>query len=122
MSKEYLIIPTPNIEDTEKENSVIITEEITSPIPENKCTNETIEVIDSAVFNECSQKTSVLKNNKIKLNKNLKNLCLTCNTNTQSIVPICIWHQNKDYIFIQLNILEMDDFRIDCTMEGITFW
>lgn len=119
--KNYFIIEKTNTEDTKKESSVIITEEITSLIPENKCTNESIEVIDSAVFNESLQKTPVLKNDKIKRIENRKNLCLTCNTNAQSIVPICIWHQNKDYIFIRLNILEMDDFRINCTMESITF-
>lgn len=113
---------TPNIDDTKKENSVIITEEIASITPENECINKSIEAVDSAGLNECLQKTSVLKSEKIKLNKNRKRLCLTCNTNAQSIVPMCVWYQNNDYIFIRLNILEIDDFKINCTLESITFW
>lgn len=110
--------------DIKNENSITITEEIIPIIPENKCIVQSVEAIkpiDSEVFNECLQKTSVLKKNKTKLNEKRKLLCLTCNTNAQSIVPMCIWYQNIDYIFIRLNILEMDDFEMNCTTEGIKF-
>lgn len=47
--------------------------------------------------------------------------CLTCNTNIQSIIPICTWHQDRNNIYLKLNILEIDDFNLDYSMESINF-
>jgi len=105
------------------------TEEITSvtPTPDKECDKgsadielaEEIKTIDSATL---KIPPTVLKQRKSKnVDRKRKNVCLTCNTNVQSIVPLCNWHQDKNHIYIKLNILEVDDFNISHTMESITF-
>jgi len=64
---------------------------------------------------------SALNNSKQKHREKRRNICLTCNNNIQSIVPICTWHQDKNNIYLKLNILEIDDFSVDGTMESIKF-
>lgn len=61
------------------------------------------------------------KKNKSKLCVNPRSPCLTCNNNVESIVPLCTWYQNKNYIFLRFDILEINDFRINCTHENIIF-
>jgi len=105
------------------------TEEISSvtPTPDEECDKDyadielagEIKTIDSATLKTPS---TVSKQRKSKnVTRKCKNVCLTCNTNVQSIVPLCKWHQDKNHIYIKLNILEMDDFNIRYTMESITF-
>lgn len=115
-----------NIEDVKKEDSLKITD--ITPVNESEplkvSTNvETIEtkeispIDDTAMPNDMSE----LNNCKQKLREKRRNICLTCNTNIQSIIPICTWHQDRNNIYLKLNILEIDDFNIDGTMESIKF-
>ena len=64
---------------------------------------------------------SVQNNFKQQLREKRRNICLTCNTNIQSIIPICTWHQDRNNIYLKLNILEIDDFSVDSTLESIKF-
>lgn len=64
---------------------------------------------------------SVQNNSKQQLREKRRNICLTCNTNIQSIIPICTWHQDRNNIYLKLNILEIDDFSVDSTLESIKF-
>lgn len=92
------------------------------PINENvESTNkieEIIPLVDSVVLNK---KPLELKTQKLNLYKKNRNYCVTCNTNVHSIVPTCIWYQDKNYIYLKLSILEVEDFNINCTMENIIF-
>lgn len=97
------------------ENDQIIESCITDEIESNKQIKNT----DSAI----NKKASGLKKRKMKLSKKRPSMCLTCNTNEQSqIVPQCIWYQNKNYIYLKFNILEMDnDFSVNSTVQSIIF-
>lgn len=66
---------------------------------------------DTSMINDCKQKPK----------EKLRQICLTCNTNIQSITPVCTWHQDKNNIYLKLNILEIDDFNLDYSMESINF-
>jgi len=104
---------TPTLEkECVKSSTIELAEEI-EPIE----VIEEIKTVDSVMLN----KSSVLKQQKLKLNRKYKNVCLTCNTNKWSIVPMCHWHQDKNYIYMKLNVLELDDFEVIHTMESIKF-
>lgn len=65
-----------------------------------------------------------IKKSKIKKSKqNLKrqNLCFTCNTNDHSIIPTCVWHQDKNNIYLKFGVLEIEKFNVDCTKKSIMF-
>lgn len=114
------------VEDKNKEDSLKITEEITSvAIPEKECVKSStiIEVAEESkpLTTIKSPTCKKPKQKKLKHTGKRKNVCLICNTNVQSIVPMCYWHQDKNYIYIILNILEVDDFEINHTMNSITF-
>lgn len=82
--------------------------------------DEQIKNADSAITKKTS---SELKKGKLKWNKKRLNMCLTCNTNEESqIVPQCIWYQNKNYIYLKFNILEMDDdFSVKSSIQSLIF-
>jgi len=68
------------------------------------------------------EKSFSMKNRKLKLNVKRENICLTCNTSKQSIfVPICTWYQDDSNIYLKFDILEIDKFSVDCTIQNITF-
>lgn len=88
-------------------------------VGDNTSVNEIKEVkcIDSLI----EKKSLSLKNRDLKLNIQYQNPCLTCNTNEKSIIPTCIWYQDKNYIYLKLNILEIDKFNIESSTESIMF-
>lgn len=47
-----------------------------------------------------------------------KKYCLTCNTTP--VVPQCFWHQDKVWIYLQLNILSITNYNITHTTDTIT--
>lgn len=68
------------------------------------------------------EKSFPIKNRKLKLNVKRQNPCLTCNTSKQSIVvPICTWYQDNSHIYLKFDILEIDKFSVDCTLQNISF-
>lgn len=79
--------------------------------------NEKMKSVDMVVLN----KPSVPKKHKFKRIEKRQNICLTCNTNVQSIIPVCIWYQDKNNIYLKFNILEIDDFNVNSTMKNVTF-
>ncbi|XP_025202131.1 putative ATP-dependent RNA helicase TDRD12 [Melanaphis sacchari] len=115
-----------DIQDIKKEDSLTITD-ITSSI-ENETLKENIN-IESVETNEIKSIDNIipikdiclLNNCKQKNGEKRRKICLTCNTNLQSIIPICTWHQDRNNIYLKLNILEIDDFNVDSTMESIKF-
>lgn len=66
---------------------------------------------DTSIKNDCKRKPK----------EKLRQICLTCNTNIQSIIPICTWHQDRNNIYLKFNILEIDSFNLDYSMESIYF-
>ncbi|CAI6365293.1 unnamed protein product [Macrosiphum euphorbiae] len=115
-----------NIEDVKKEESLSITDvkPITESGPLKDCitvepikTQEIIPISNAVMLKD----KSVQDNSKQKLREKRRNICLTCNTNIQSIIPICTWHQDRNNIYLKLNILEIDDFSVDSTLESIKF-
>lgn len=52
-----------------------------------------------------------------------KNPCLSCNNYHQITVPFCTWFQDKNNIYIKLNISNIDNssYKINSTTEAITF-
>lgn len=98
------------------------TKEINSFKPNEK--NNFIEQIDKVKLDDMivlHKASSVPKKHKLKQIEKRQNLCLTCNSSVQSIVPVCIWYQDKNNIHLKFNILEIDDFNINSTMKNITF-
>lgn len=83
----------------------------------------TIEPIKNTVSEDSAESKIVFaqKKTKSKLCVKRRDPCLTCNNYIQSIIPLCIWYQNKNYIFLKFNILEIDDFSLNCTAESIIF-
>lgn len=79
---------------------------------------ENIKLVDSVVF---QNRPPVSKKHKLKIFEKRQKNCLTCNTNVKSIIPVCIWYQDTNYIYLKLNILEIDDFTVESTMEKIIF-
>lgn len=127
-----------NAEDSKKENSIKIEtiDESSSAtqVSENKCIEDftsikpikevlPINVIEEVKINSAELKpaetSSILTNKKSKSIKKCHIRCLTCNSNTHSIVPVCNWYQNKKYVYLKFDILEIDDFKIECTMHSI---
>ncbi|CAI6372649.1 unnamed protein product [Macrosiphum euphorbiae] len=115
-----------NIEDVKKEESLSITDvkPITESGPLKDCitvepikTQEIIPISNAVMLKD----KSVQNNSKQQLREKRRNICLTCNTNIQSIIPICTWHQDRNNIYLKLNILEIDDFSVDSTLESIKF-
>jgi len=115
-----------NIEDVKKEDSLKIIDitPVNKSEPPKVSTNvEPIEtkeispIYDAAMTNDMYE----LNNCKQQLREKRRNICLTCNTNTQSIIPICTWHQDRNNIYLILNILEIDDYNIDRTLDSIKF-
>ncbi|XP_015363727.1 PREDICTED: putative ATP-dependent RNA helicase TDRD12 [Diuraphis noxia] len=115
-----------NIVDVKKEDFLKITD--MTPVNENGppkvCANiepiKTKEISpnnDTAILNDMYE----LNNCKQKLKEKRRNICLTCNTNIRSIIPVCTWHEDRNNIYLKLHILEIDNFNVDCTMEGIKF-
>ncbi|VVC30718.1 Hypothetical protein CINCED_3A002209 [Cinara cedri] len=80
-------------------------------------TVEKIKPVDLAL----PEKPSNSKITKLKPRKTNKVICLTCNTNLQSITPICIWYQVENNIYLKFNILKIDNFRINYTDNCLLF-
>lgn len=103
-----------------------INTEITSTTPVTKkdilkdCAIKSIEKTTETTLNSAEPKI-VLAQKKTKSKVKRKNLCLTCNNYAQSCIPKCIWHQDKNYIYLKFSILEINNFIINCTAESITF-
>ncbi|XP_060864055.1 putative ATP-dependent RNA helicase TDRD12 isoform X2 [Metopolophium dirhodum] len=115
-----------NIEDVKKEESLSITDlkPITESGPLKDCiTVEPIKTQEIISINNAAMLKDMSVQNKYKqqLREKRRNICLTCNTNLQSIIPICTWHQDRNNIYLKLNILEIDDFSVDSTLESIKF-
>lgn len=126
-----------NAEDSKKEDSIkvetIDETSLVTQVEEIKCIRDCtpINPIKEVLPVDITQKvnnnsenlkktSSVLNNQRLKSRKKCQIRCLTCNTNALSIVPVCNWYQNKNYIYLKFNILEMDDFNIESTMHSIT--
>jgi len=58
-------------------------------------------------YNE--QKESIQNENKY---------CVNCNVN--QVIPQCLWHQDKESIYLKLNILSVKSYNISHTMDTIT--
>lgn len=115
-----------NIEDLKKEESLTITD--ITPITKNEAVkdcitvepNKTQEIIP--INNSTMLKDTFAQNNyNRQFREKRRNICLSCNTNIQSIIPICTWHQDRNNIYLKLNILEIDDFSVDSTLDSIKF-
>lgn len=115
-----------SIEAVQKESSITITE--TTPrksLAENNyiqgfTINQSInqiKTVDSMIHNRLPE----LKNYELKLTETIQNICKTCNTIDKSRVPICVWSQDDNNIYLSFNILKIDNFRVNCTMQSITF-
>lgn len=62
------------------------------------------------------------KHHNFKPNVKQKNPCLTCNVyEPSSIIAMCIWYQDENYIYLKFNILDIDEFNINCTKDSILF-
>ncbi|XP_050523372.1 putative ATP-dependent RNA helicase TDRD12 isoform X2 [Daktulosphaira vitifoliae] len=101
----------------------IITEEISSD-NESPNTTKSIECINKSEIPGKNNNEEIIEKSKIKIKNNrseyLQKYCLKCNTNTQSIVPTCIWYQDSCFIYLKFSILEIDSFSLNCSLESIT--
>lgn len=114
------------IEDVKKEDSLTITD--ITPVSESvslkdRVAVEPIKTEEIRPINDAAmlKDMPVLNNCKKKLREKRRNICLTCNTNIQSIIPMCTWHQDRNNIYLKLNILEIDNFNVESTLESIKF-
>lgn len=120
-------INKPSIKDVKKESLITFTK-IT---PSNTVTgkNYTQEFIANQSINEIKTIDSMphhnkflgLKNHELKLSEMWQNLCETCNTVDKSRVPVCIWSQDDNNIYLNFNIPKIDNFSVNCTMQSIMF-
>ncbi|XP_060837177.1 putative ATP-dependent RNA helicase TDRD12 isoform X2 [Rhopalosiphum padi] len=116
-----------NIQDVKKEDSLTITD--ITPLNESELLKDYTnvepfkpnEIIPTGNITMIKDNVSMLNNCKQERREKRRKICLTCNTNIHSIVPICTWHQDRNFIYLKLNILEIDDFNLDSTMESIKF-
>lgn len=115
-----------NIEDLKKEESLTITD--ITPITKNETVKDciTVEPIKTQEIipnnNSAMLKDMFEQNNyNQQFRKKRRNICLSCNTNIQSTIPICTWHQDRNNIYLKLNILEIDNFSVDSTLDSIKF-
>jgi hypothetical protein len=116
-----------NIQDVKKEDSLTITD--ITPLNESELLKDNTnvepfkpnEIIPVGNITVIKDNVSILNNCKQERREKRRKICLTCNTNIHSIVPICTWHQDRNFIYLKLNILEIDDFNLDSTMESIKF-
>lgn len=125
------MIVESNVDNIKQENAkteLTITE-ITSdvtPVITNNFFNDLnkVQPVEKIKSNhsEVSEKSClVLNKDNLKQNKKRLHLCLTCNNNSHSIVPLCSWYQDKKSIYLKLHILEIDDYSINSAAESITF-
>lgn len=115
-----------NIQDVKKEDSLTLTD--ITPLIESEPLKENINIepiktnkirpVDNV---KMIKDTSIKNDCKRKPKEKLRQICLTCNTNIQSIIPICTWHQDRNNIYLKFNILEIDGFNLDYSMESIYF-
>ncbi|XP_025421942.1 uncharacterized protein LOC112691766 [Sipha flava] len=80
---------------------------------------EKIKIFDSMMIHS---RALELKNHDLKSEtENWRNLCETCNTIENSHIPVCVWSQDDNNIYLNLNIIKIDNFRVNCTMQSIMF-
>ncbi|XP_050443640.1 putative ATP-dependent RNA helicase TDRD12 [Adelges cooleyi] len=63
-----------------------------------------------------SNKEQVVKKNDISINK--FKYCQKCNQTP--VVPLCYWHQDNSWIYFKLNILSVNNYQLDHTIDSIS--
>lgn len=134
MYEELMKMSTENAKDLKIELSTTKTE-VSEPViaaTENKHSNCLIATTSSEksqdaqcivpVDSKILEKPHSSEKRKLKLNLKRQNPCLSCNTPMKSIiVPVCVWYQDDNNIYLKFNILEIDELLVDCTIQNITF-
>lgn len=127
---------TENAKVPNKEDSVSITEvsePVVAAVTEIRPDNSHAATASGEKSNDDVQRAALVnpalleepllsEKRKLKLNVKRKNFCLTCNVPTKSvIVPLCVWYQDSDSIYLKFDILETEEHRVHCTTDNITF-
>lgn len=86
-------------------------------VSQDKVENKSIEIDEKRIEKSVSinlNQDLVTNNNKKKNQK----YCLDCNVTP--VIPQCFWHQNKEWIYLKLNILSVINYNYSHTVDSIT--